>query len=177
MTFSFFLTATRVAALVVAACLAWGACAQDAQPPKMDAADVRSQINAAYLDWGRARLAYDTNVYERMLTPDFYALIDGKRVERKKFIETVSKAQPGVNFLRFDSQILTLVPKGDDWEAVITEKLEAEKKMDDGKIVHFYSFWVTRDGWRKENGKWRACSTEGIGHQGWKDAKPPIMDW
>jgi hypothetical protein len=89
----------------------------------------------------------------------------------------VSVQNPGLKLTRFESQIMSLSKEGDDWVAVITEKLEAERQGTDGKTMKFYSVWVTKDGWRKTGADWKVLFTEAIGTESWRDTKPPIPGW
>ena len=165
-----------VAGLVLSALASPIGVSQGQPSPEVQAA-IRKEINAEYQEWGKARLAFDTVTYEKMLSPNFYVTLPTGKVTRKEFIAMVSTRRPGGKFLRFESQILSLAKAGDDWVAVITEKLEAEAKGKDGKVTHFYSLWVTRDGWHKEGDRWTVTYSEGIGWENWYDKKPPIPGW
>jgi hypothetical protein len=58
-------------------CLLSTAQGQTQQPPELRA-EVRREIQAAYTVWGKARLAFDNSIYEKMLAPDFYAQLPQK---------------------------------------------------------------------------------------------------
>jgi hypothetical protein len=140
-------------------------------------AQVRKEITDAYTVWGKARLSYDNGIYEKMLGPDFYAQLPQQKLTRIEFIDVVSKQNPNAKLKRFESQILSIGKTGDDWVAVITEKLEAEVKAADGKVGKVYNIWVTRDGWRKAGDRWTVTFTEAIGFEVWRDTKPPLTGW
>ena len=144
---------------------------------EMDAATARQAIIDLNKMWGKARVDFDTATYEKTLAPDFYVEIDGQKQTRKQFIDEISVKQPNVKFLRFDVDVLTVMKNGDHWDAVIGEKLEAEYKGKDGAQHHGYSYWVTRDGWKQMGDQWQALYSIAIGHENWKDEKPPVVGW
>jgi hypothetical protein len=150
-----------------------------ARPVEREAtpAEIRGQITKQYAIWGKARLDYDKAIYEKMLAPDFFCLIDSQKQPRQEFIDEISKKDPRIDFKRMDSQILTLNKVGDAWVAVITEKLEASIKNLQGKPVKFYSYWVTKDTWIGKGVDWTVKSSEAIGNEGWRDVEPPIPGW
>jgi hypothetical protein len=43
--------------------------------------------------------------------------------------------------------VLTVEPRGNDWAALVLEKLEAETKDNNGKTSKIYVMGVARDGW------------------------------
>ncbi len=144
----------------------------------MTVAQARDKIIKLNKMWGKARLDFDKAVYEKSLAADFYVEIDGKKQTRKEFIDEISQVPAGVKFLRFDVDVLTVMKNGDHWDAVIGEKLEGEGKGRDGKTHHFYSYWVTRDGWKEQEDKnWQALYSIALGHQDWLDQKPPVIGW
>jgi len=145
---------------------------------EMDAATARQKIIDLNKMWGKARVAFDKDTFEKTLAPDFYAEIDGKKQSRKDFIEEILRQNPDLKFLRFDVSVLTVQKNGDHWDAVIAEKLEAEGKGRDGKQHHLYSYWITRDGWKQQSGdNWQALYTTAAGYENWLDKKPPIDNW
>lgn len=144
----------------------------------LSADDARQKIIDLNKMWGKARLAFDRETYEKTLAPDFYVEFDGQKQTRQEFIDEISKQQPGAKFLRFDVNVLTVMKNGDHWDAVIAEKLEAEFSGQDGKKHHFYSLWITRDGWKQQgSGDWQALYSVAAGHEAWRDVKPPIAGW
>ncbi len=148
------------------------------QESKMDAKTARKEITSAYERWGKAREEVDTKVFQEMLGDDFYAQIGSQKVARAEFIKMVSEMPEGVKLVRFSSQVLTVNPKGVEWIAVITEKLEFVSAGPNGKPQKLYALWITRDGWQKRNGKWQVNFTEAIGSEGWRNGeKPPFSDW
>ena len=61
---------------------------------------------------------------------------------------------------------------------VIAEKIEVTILGSGGETRKACSFWVTRDGWRKEGEKWLVTFSEAIGHENWgPGATPPIKGW
>lgn len=144
----------------------------------MDAKTARKEINAAYERWGKARVSIVTKTFNEMLADGFFAQIGSQKFPRAEFIKMVSEMPEGVKLVRFSSQVLTVAPKGDEWIAVITEKLEFESHGENGKPQKLYSFWITRDGWQLRGGKWQVNFTEAIGNEAWRNGeKPPFSDW
>jgi len=47
--------------------------------------------------------------------------------------------------------VLTVEPRGNDWAALVLEKLEGEIKDNSGKTSKIYVMGVVRDGWGKWN--------------------------
>jgi len=147
------------------------------QTPAPDISSIRKELNEQYKNWRTVRLNYDRPAMESILSPDFYAVLPDKRLTRKEFIDAIATKSDRVTLLRFDSHILTVTPKDGAWITVITEKLEVTFTDKTGKKRRGSSYWVTRDGWRKENGQWHAFFTESIGNENWRDVKPPFSDW
>ena len=139
---------------------------------------MKSQLEARYDSWSEARLAYDREALEEMVAADFHVLLYGREISGEQFLSDVSKRNPRGSLTRFDASILTVRPSDEGWTVVISEKLEIKIKDDDGEILTVHSFWVTRDGWRMEEGSWKVTFSEAIGHQSWKPGvKPPIAGW
>ena len=138
------------------------------------AAEARKIIAGGNREWGRARVALDKAVFEKMLAPDFYVQLSGRKLSRQEFIDMISVQQPGARLVRFDAAVLTVQRKAEDeWIAVIHEKLEIESSG--GKI---YSLWITRDGWKKAGDRWFITFSEALGSENWTGgAKPPFPDW
>lgn len=144
---------------------------QDSSP--LTAAEARKIIADGNRLWGKARIEYDRETFERMLDPDFYVLIQGRRLTRKEFIDAISVQRPGVKLTRFDASVLTVQQSEGIWVAVIHEKLEMDSP--EGKV---YSLWITRDGWRKVDDQWFITFSEAIGSEQWRGGeKPPFPDW
>ena len=138
----------------------------------------RKAIDKAYEAWARARVAHDEKTLDSIMDPDFYVLLDGRKISREKFLNDITQVRNNVRLTRFDPDILTVQRTGDFWTAVITEKLEIEITGADGKAQTLCSFWVTRDGWRQKEGKWLVTFSEAIGHEDWiPGTKPPIEGW
>ena len=45
-------------------------------------AKVRTAVTEVYTTWGKARVAKDKETLNSIMAPDFYALLDGKRIGR-----------------------------------------------------------------------------------------------
>jgi len=75
-------------------------------PDTKDHESVRQEIEAMYEDWGRARVQIDRKTIERILTDDFFVLLDGETITRADFIEMVTRANRGATLSRFDADVL-----------------------------------------------------------------------
>ena len=113
---------------------------------KPDVVEMRKIIEEGNAVWGKARVAVDTAVFERMLAPDFYVQLPGHKLTRQEFLHGISSAPAGVTLTRFDPTVLTVQADGDAWVATILEKMEYERKAADGKVEKVFALWVTRDG-------------------------------
>jgi hypothetical protein len=155
--------------------------ANQQQAPKqgeLTPATARAAIDATYKRWGRARVELDKETLDSILAPDFYVSLYGQRISREKFLSDISQKRSGSSLTRFDTDILTVRKTEKDWTVVISEKLEISILESGGETRKAYSFWVTRDGWRDEGGKWFVTFSEAIGHENWEPGtKPPIRDW
>jgi hypothetical protein len=159
---SLFLTATMVAQ----------------NPPPATPPEVRKAIADGNIAWGKARVSLDTKTFEQYLAPDFYVQLNARKITRQEFIDHISKLPPGVTLTRFDAFPLTIEQKDDTWVAIIEEKLEATRKMDDGKTLKSYTLSMTRDGWKKTSeGKWIILYSEQVGVERWRGDPPPIPEW
>lgn len=148
----------------------------DATEPTV--AEARAAIIAGYEVWGAARVAYDREAMEGMLTEDFKVFLYGREISGEQFVSDVSETQPDRRLTRFDAAVLTVQKSDDGWTVVITEKLEIESEGADGEKSVVTSLWITRDGWRLEEGEWKVTSSEAIGHQYWMPGTPPpFPDW
>jgi hypothetical protein len=149
---------------------------QGAQPAEL--ARVREELSEVGARWDAARTGFDTAAFERMLAPDFWVQIGAEKLTRARFLEMISKPQPGARLVRFDSRILTLARDGEAWAAVVLEKLEAEVTGPDGAQGKSYGLWVTRDRFREEGDGWTCLSSEALGSQSWSGGQtPPFEDW
>jgi hypothetical protein len=129
--------------------------------------------------WSAVRLSYDSAAAERLLTPDFYVLLNGQRVSRQDFIGMVSR-RDGPKLVRFDNPILSITKDAtkDEYVAAVLEKLEYERPRPDGSGVDkMYALWITRDGYRKVGSGWQIMYSEAISSQSWLGKKPPFPDW
>ena len=141
--------------------------------PAISPAEARTAIQAGYAEYAKARAAQDMNTIERILAPDFYFQTSTKKLTRKEFIDSV----PSLKITRFDANVLTVEPRGNDWSVLIFAKAEVETKDKDGKTSKVYIVLVARDGWRKsDDNQWTLLSSESLGQQRWKEI-PPIANW
>ncbi|MHC4989630.1 MAG: nuclear transport factor 2 family protein [Planctomycetota bacterium] len=147
------------------------------QPESWDAASVRTAIDAGYRTWGDARIAYDKEAMQAMVVPEFYIQLLDQRISGQEFIDTASRPNPRAPLTRFDVEILSVQRSGDDWRLVIAEKVEWTPADAEDRAPGLYSLWITRDGWRRENGKWLVTYSEEIGHENWRGRRPPFEDW
>jgi hypothetical protein len=146
--------------------------------PETTAAGVRTHLNAVYEMWERARVEYDREAMEAILAPEFFVLSEGDEISRSQFLEEVSKRKPTSRIKRFDADILTVRRVERGWQVVISEKLEYEIDGSEGQTRTAYSFWVTRDNCRKQDGKWLLTSSEAISFENWESGmRPPFGDW
>ena len=76
------LASTLLAIVVTAAARAQSA-------PAVSPAEARTAIQAGYAQWVKARVAVDMNRIEKMLAPDFYFQLPGRRLTRQEFIAGV----------------------------------------------------------------------------------------
>ena len=84
---------------------------------------------------------------------------------------------PSAKATKFDANVLTVEPRGNDWSVLVFEKVEVETKDKDGKTSKGYRVLVARDGWRKlSDNQWTILSTEPLGQQRWTES-PPIANW
>jgi hypothetical protein len=144
-------------------------------------AEARKVIQAGNVEWGKARVAHDKGVFDKMMAPapDFYVRFsDGRRMTRQEFFDRISIFPRDGTLTRFDAAVLTVEPNGDDWVALIFEKLEIERKGADGKTETEYIVSITRDGWRKVNSdKWLILFSEQVSQEHWKGTPPPLANW
>ena len=150
--------------------------ARAAGPPSR--AEGRKILVELNREWGKARVGFDRAAFERMLAPDFYVQLPDRKLTRKEFLDEISSPSPRARLTRFDVEVLTVEPvgdSGDEWIAVIEEKLEFVPP--DGRPKG-YSLWVTRDRWKKFGDRWMALSSEAIGDELWRNGeKPPFASW
>ena len=124
----------------------------------------------------QARVALDKNTIERMLAPDLYVQTPDRKLTRQEFIDAIF-SRP-YTLTRFDATVLTVEPRGNDWAALVLEKLEGEIKDNSGKTSKIYVMGVVRDGWGKLNdNQWTLLWSEQLGQQLWEEQIPPIANW
>jgi hypothetical protein len=151
---------------------------QAPKPDELTPVAARAEIKAMYDQWGRARVELDKETLDSILAPDFYVSLYGRKLTRETFLSDISRKRPGTRLTRFDANILTVQKTETDWTVVISEKLEVTMDGPDGRAQKACSFWVTRDGWRKEGDKWLVTFSEAIGHENWAPGTtPPIQGW
>ena len=99
-----------------------------------------------------------------------------RKLTRQEFIDAIfSRPYP---LTRFDATVLTVEPRGNDWAALVLEKLEGEIKDNSGKTSKIYVMGVVRDGWVKLNdNQWTLLWSEQLGQQLWEEQIPPIANW
>jgi ketosteroid isomerase-like protein len=161
------LVSTLLAVIVTAAVWAQSA-------PAVNSTEARKAIEAGYIEWAKARVALDMNTIERMLAPDFYFQTPDRKRTRQEFIDSM----PSLKITRFDASVLTVEPRGNDWAALVLEKLEGEIKDNSGKTSKICVMGVVRDGWEKLNdNQWTLLWSEQLGQQLWEEEIPPIANW
>ena len=156
-----------------------------ASTPEQEAAEsvptessVRTELEAVYERWARARVEYDRAAMESILAPEARVILDDEVLSRDQFLQEASTRNPGARITRFDADILTVRQAEEGWQVVISEKLEYETTGADGEKRTGYSFWITRDGCRLQDGKWLLTYSEAIGYEYWRTGKrPPFGDW
>jgi hypothetical protein len=73
---------------------------------------------------------------------------------------------PPYTLTRFDATVLTVEPRGNEWAALVLEKLEGDIKDNSGKTSKIYVMGVARDGWGKLNdNQWTLLWSEQLGQQ------------
>ena len=123
-----------------------------------------------------ARVALDKNTIERMLAPDLCVQTPDQKLTRQELIDAIFSHPYALT--RFDATVLTVEPRGNEWVAVVLEKLEGEIKDNSGKTSKIYVMGVARDGWGKLNDdQWTLLWSEQLGQQRWTEERPPIANW
>jgi hypothetical protein len=139
--------------------------------------EARKAIESGNVEWGKARVAIDKHAFEKMLGPTLYVQVGDRRLTRQQFIDRISSYPAGVKLTRFDARVLTVMPNGNDWVAIIFETLEYERRDSRGKTERENWAWVTRDGWRKVGGdQWVILYSEEISHEKRKATPPPLAN-
>jgi hypothetical protein len=106
--------------------------------------------------------------YESMLAPDLYVQTPDRKLTRQEFIDAIFSRPHTLT--RFDATVLTVEPRGNDWPALVLEKLEGEIKDNSGKTSKIYVMGVARYGWGKLNdNQWTLLWSEQLGQQRWKE--------
>jgi hypothetical protein len=109
----------------------------------------------------------DKNTIERMLAPDLYVHPAKRKLTRQEYIDALY-TRP-LSLTRFDATVVTVEPRGNDWMALVFEKLEGEIKDKEGKPIKVYIMGVSRDGWGKLNdNQWTLLWSEQLGQQRWR---------
>lgn len=157
--------------------------AQGQQPPPptvggINKGQIRDTIVAWNAAWGQARMAVDTAAFNRLLSANYSASMNGQPMSRAEFLAGVSAPPPGVTMTRFDVRVLAIVRTQDGWDAVIEEKIEFDRRAADGTTEHTFHLWVIRDHWTQVNGRWEMVRGEVIGNESWRGgSRPPFSDW
>src|SRR5205807_3369100 len=149
--------------VVIVTAAAW---AQSA--PAVSSAEARKAI--------QARVALDKNTIERMLAPDLYVQTPDRKLTRQEFIDAIF-SRP-YTLTRFDATVLTVEPRGNDWAALVLEKLEGEIK-DNSSLPSELHVMVVGRGCRADitvHQRTLLCS-EQLGQQLWEEESPPIANW
>jgi hypothetical protein len=110
-------------------------------------AAARTAIGEMYDAWGRARVELDKATLDSILAPDFYVLLEGRKISREKFLGDISSARTGYRLTRFDADILTVQRTEKGWTVVVNEKCELKIPAAGGVRAKVCSFRVARDGW------------------------------
>ena len=144
--------------------------------PVVSSAEARKAIEAGYAKWAKAVVApMDKKTVEKMLGPDLTVQLPSRKLTRQEFIDALF-TRP-LSLTRFDATVLTVEPRGNDWAALVFEKLEGEIKDKDGKTTKVYIMGVARDGWGKLNdNQWGIIFSEQLGKQQ-SEETPPIPNW
>ena len=164
------LVSTLLAVLATAA-------ARAQSTPAVSSAEARKAIESAYVAFGKAAVApMDKNTVERMLAPDLYIQTATQRATRQEYLDYLY-TRP-LNLTRFDATVLTVEPRGNDWAAIVFEKLEGQIKDKSGKTSKIYIWGVARDGWGQRNdNQWTVLFSEELGGPQTSEEIPPIPNW
>jgi ketosteroid isomerase-like protein len=149
--------------------------------------EARKAIERGNVEWGKARVALDRNTFERMVAPTLQFqnrrltpqqfIVGNRRLTRDQFIDAISSYPPGVKLTRFDARVLTVMPDGKGWVAIILETLEYERKDSRGKTEKEYWTLVTRDVWRKaSDGQWLILFSAEVSHERWEGVPPSLAN-
>jgi hypothetical protein len=144
--------------------------------PAISSEEARKAIEAGYATWAKAVVApMDKKTVESMLGPDLYVQTPSRKLTRQEFIDALF-TRP-LSLTRFDATVLTVEPRGNDWAALVFEKLEGQIKDKDGKTTKVYIMGVARDGWGKLNdNQWGIVFSEQLGKQQ-SEETPPVANW
>ena len=158
-------------------CLAVPAAAQT-DTTRPSPATMREIVVRWNADWGKARLALDTAVLERMLPASYTARVGGETMSREEFMNVAKSPPPEIHLTRFDASVLTVQPDSTWWIATVQEKLEFTRRNEDGTLERRAALWIIKDRWEKVNGQWAPVFGEVVGNETWrKGARPPFSDW
>ena len=163
------LASTLLAVIVTAAAVAQSA-------PAVSSADARKAIEAGYAQWAKAVVApMDKKTVESMVGPDLTVQTATRKLTRQEYLDALF-SRP-LSLTRFSATVLTVEPRGNDWAALVFEKIEGETKGEDGKITKVYIMGVARDGWGILNGnQWGITFSEQLGKQQ-SQGTPPVANW
>jgi ketosteroid isomerase-like protein len=135
--------------------------------------EVRKQIADAYAAWDTASVAGDIKTMTDILAPDFTSIQGTQKATKDEAVKALTRTAIIVKTDRLTTQIFTLTQNGDQWTAVISERLEADMKTP--RAGKLYAQFVYRDTWRQTGKQWLLVTSEGIGSEYWRNTTPP--DW
>jgi hypothetical protein len=144
--------------------------------PALDAAEARKAIEAGYARWAKAVVApMDKKTVESMVGPDLTVQLATRKLTRQEYLDALF-TRP-LSLTRFSATVLTVEPRGNDWAALVYEKIEGETKSEDSKTTKVYIMGVARDGWGILNGnQWGITFSEQLGKEQSQDT-PPVANW
>jgi hypothetical protein len=173
-----FLCMNRVGRILVSTLLAviLTAAAGAQSTPAISPAEARKAIEAGYAQWAKAVVApMDKKTVESMVGPDLTVQTATRKLTRQEYLDALF-TRP-LSLTRFNATVLTVEPRGNDWAALVFEKIEGETKDQSGKTTKVYIMGVARDDWGILNGnQWGITFSEQLGKQQSQDT-PPVANW
>lgn len=148
-----------------------------AQTSAADKATARAKITDGYERWNSARSIHDKAAFEKLFAPDFYMQLKGPKLTRQQLIDQLTTENPNVKLVKVETEVLTVIPRDKDWEAIISERQAYDGKGPDGATHHVVFQWVTRDGWHQDGDNWQALYSEEVSSEMWRDTKSPFAGW
>lgn len=124
------------------------------------AQSVRKQLSKAYDVYTSAYVAEDYETVTSMIAPDFQgADLDGTTFDYAQFLKIIRSRMDTADYKSFDVTILDLENEGADWIATIREEFVSTSDKFHGQSVDIEEMYVTRDTWRRRDGKWVALGS------------------